>query len=127
MFSDYVFKWLDNALDMGLSEQDYWSMTLAEFDRFVASQRRIKERDAQEKAYYDWVLGDLIGRSISRIYGANNRYPKIYEAYPTIYSKEEMERKEQERKTELSALRLQEFAKSFNEKKNKKEVESNCE
>lgn len=100
-------------------------MTLAEFDRFVESQRRIKDREAKEKAYYDWVLGDLIGRSMGRIYSANNHYPKIYEAYPTIYDKEEMERKEQERRDELSALRLQEFLKSFNEKKNKKkEVES---
>lgn len=80
----------------------------------------------KEQAFFDYVLGDLVGRSMARVYGANNQYPKIYDAYPSLYNKEEMERKDMERRTELSALRLQEFLKSFNDNKNKKkEVELN--
>jgi hypothetical protein len=99
-------------------------MTLAELQRAFESKRRIALAEAKEKAMYDYILGDLIGRSVARIYNQSNSYPKLYEAYPSVYDKEEMERAEQQKRDELSALRLQEFLKSFNEKKNKKkEVE----
>lgn len=105
---------------MGLTESDFWNMTLAEFDRYVDSKRRLKEQELQEKAYFDWVLGDLIGRSVARVYSEKAKYPDICDAYPAIYKKEEVERKRQEEQTRLSALRLQEFAEAF--KKRKEEV-----
>lgn len=105
---------------MGLTEYDFWNMTLAEFDRFVESKRRLKEQELQEKAYFDWTLGDLIGRSFARVYSAKATYPAIYEAYPAIYKKEVVEAKQMEERTKLSALRLQEFAEAF--KKRKEEV-----
>lgn len=124
MFSDNIDKYLESALDFGLRESEFWDMTLLEFQNFLDSKTRCQKAQQQEKATYDYILADLIGRSMARIYNSSNKYPEIYEAYPTLFSKEEMERKEQERRTELSALRLQEFLKSFNEKKNKKkEVE----
>lgn len=63
---------------------------------------------------YDYILGDLIGRSVARTFSQGNSYPKVYEAYPSIFNKEEMERAEQQRRDELSALKLKEFAESFN-------------
>lgn len=120
LFEEHVYKWLDSALDMGLTEYDFWNMTIGEFDRYVESQRRLKEQELREKAFFDWTLGDLIGRSISRIYSAQSHYPEIYEAYPSIYKKEDIEQKRQEERDRLSALRLQEFADAF--KKRKEEV-----
>ena len=102
---------------MGLTEFDFWNMTLAEFDRYVDSRHRIKEMELQEKAYFDWVLGDLVGRSMARIYSASAKYPDITEAYPAIYKKDEVERKRQEERDKLSALRLQQFAEAFNKRK----------
>lgn len=125
MFSDYIFKWLENALDLGLTEQEFWEMTLAEFDRVVASRRRVQEREAKEKATYDYILGDLIGRSIARVFDSNNRYPEIYEAYPAFFDKEKIEEQRQEKQQELSAQRFMAFAESFNKKFAEKEGKDN--
>lgn len=123
MFSEKVENYLANALDIGLREHEFWDMTLAELTNYFESFKRRQKTDQQEKATFDYILGDLIGRSIARVYNADNTYPKIYEIYPTLFDKEEMEQAEFNRRMELSALKLQEFTKSFNEKFMKKEVE----
>ena len=119
MFSNIVYRVLNNALDYGISELDFWSMTLAELNRAVESKKRIQKIEAQEKAYYDYVLGDLIGRSIARIHSSSNRYPPIPEVYPNLFESEAVEEKIQEKKDELSVLRFKQFAQSYNAKYNK--------
>lgn len=119
MFSDYIYKWLDNALDIGIKEQDFWNMTLAEFDRYLESYKRTQKRKAQEKATMDYVLGELIGRSIARIYSSSATYPEIAEIYPTLFDSQEIEQKKAEKKAELSALRFKQFANFHNSKINK--------
>ena len=47
---DYVYLWLANALDYGISEQEFWEMTLAELERAIESKRRVEKQRAQEKA-----------------------------------------------------------------------------
>lgn len=125
LFSDHIEHWLENALDLGLTEHEFWNMTLAEFDRYVASRRRVQEREAKEKATFDYILGDLIGRSVSRLFDAKNKYPEIYDAYPTFFEKEIIERQRQERLDELSAQRFMAFAESFNNKFAKEEGKDN--
>lgn len=120
-----MFNWLENALDFGLTEHDFWNMTLAEFDRFVSSKRRIQEREAKERASFDYILGDLIGRSLARVYNSSNTYPEIYEAYPAFFEKEKIEEQRQERQDELSAQRFMAFAESFNKKIAEKEGNDN--
>ena len=41
---------LNNALDYGISEHDFWNMTFAELDRLVASKKRMEKYEAKEKA-----------------------------------------------------------------------------
>ena len=48
MFHDYIFNWLETALDYGISEFDFWNMTLAELDRAIASKRRMEKIRAQD-------------------------------------------------------------------------------
>lgn len=98
-------------------------MTFGEFDRFLESKRRVQKAELQRQANFDYILGDLIGRSIARIYNSSNEYPEIYEVYPEIFEKEKIEEARQERTLELSALRLKEFATSFNKNKKLKEGE----
>lgn len=120
-----MFKWLESALDSGLTEREFWEMTLAEFDRFIDSRRRVQEREAKEKATYDYILGDLIGRSIARVYSSSNSYPEIYDAYPALFDREIIEEQRQERQNELSAQRFMAFAESFNKKFAEKEGKDN--
>lgn len=91
-------------------------MTLAEIERHIESKKRMQKLEAQEKASYDYILADLIGRSIARLQSSSNRFPDIAETYPTIFDNKEIQEKKQEKKTELSALRFKLFADSYNAK-----------
>lgn len=127
MFSDRVYKWLENALDLGLSEHEFWNMTLAELERYIDSKKRVMKVEAQERATYDYILGDLIGRSIARVYSSSAKYPEIYDVYPTVFDKEKIEDAKRERTMELSALRFKQFAESFNKQFAEKEAKANNE
>lgn len=91
-------------------------MTIAELNRAVESKKRCQKREAQEKASFDYILADLIGRSVARIHSSSNQLPKIYEVYPGLFEGVEVEDKIQEKKDELSALRFKQFADSYNNK-----------
>jgi hypothetical protein len=109
---------LDNALDMGISELDFWTMTIGEINRLFNSKMRVKKIESQEKAIQNYILGDLIGRSMARIYSSSATYPQIYEVYPSLFNKDEIEQERQKRITEESIQRLKQFAESFNKRKN---------
>lgn len=124
MISDYIYKWLENSLDFGISEQDFWNMTLAELERAIESKRRVDKLKAQEKASFDYILADLIGRSIARVHSSANKMPEIGEVYPTLFDSEEIKQKKQEKKAELSALRFKLFANAYNDKFKKEAANS---
>ena len=114
--SSHIYKWLDNALDAGITEQEFWNMTLGELDRAVASKHRMIKAKAQEKASFDYILADLIGRSVARVHSSANTMPDISEVYPSLFDSKEIEEARQEQKDKLSALRFELFAKSHNDK-----------
>lgn len=87
-------------------------MTFAEIDRAIEAKQKAEKR----KATFDYILADLIGRSVARVHNAANKMPTLAEAYPTLFSAEVEEEKLQEQKDELSAIRFELFAKSFNER-----------
>lgn len=120
-------KWLEVALDAGISERDFWVMTFAELERELLARQRQKKREAQERASYNYILGDLIGRSIARIYSSSAKYPKISEVYPTLFDSQEIIEKKQEQKNKLSALRFKQFAQSYNNRFNKVVAKDNDE
>lgn len=116
LFSNSIYSWLDAALDMGIEEKDFWDMTFAEIERKLDSYRRVQKQKKQEKASFDYILAELIGRSVARVYHSNNTMPDIATAYPTLFNSKEVEEQKQNRKDELSALRFKQFAQSFNSK-----------
>lgn len=116
MFCNSIYEWLEAALDIGIKENEFWNMTYAEIDRAIESYKRVKERNDREKASYDYILADLIGRSISRVYNSSNKMPAISEAYPNLFSSEEEQAAIQQKKQELSVVRFQAFAHSFNKR-----------
>lgn len=117
LFEKYVYKWLEIALDYGIDETNYWNMTLAEVIRAIESKKRQQKQQAQERASYDYILADLIGRSVSRIYSNSTRLPQIYEVYPTLFDGVEMEEQKQQKQMEISAIRFKLFAQSYNKKR----------
>jgi hypothetical protein len=99
-------------------------MTIAELERLIEAKKKIKLREDKERASFDYRLGELIGRSIARIYSSSAKYPAIEEAYPSLFNSEELEEEKEKRLAELSALRFRQFADAFNKKqKNNKEVD----
>lgn len=109
-----MYQWLENAMYYGISESDFWNMTLAEINRAVDVKRKIQKEELQTRASMDYVLADLIGRSIARLHSSSAKMPTLADAYPSLFEKEEVEEKIQEKKDELSSLRFKQFAQSFN-------------
>lgn len=91
-------------------------MTIAELQRAFASRHRVKKAEAQQRATYDYILADLIGRSVSRIYNSSNKLPDIGEVYPTLFDLQEIEDKRAAKKAEMSAIRFRQFAETHNKK-----------
>lgn len=101
---------------MGISERDFWDMTLGELDRAIASYKRREKDRAQEQASFDYILADLIGRSIGRLYSSSTKIPEISEAYPSLFDSEEVKAQKAKKNAELSALRFKQFANFHNKK-----------
>lgn len=88
-------------------------MTLAELERAFKSKERVAKIEQQKQASFDYILADLVGRSVARLYNSSNKLPAIEEAYPSLFNAKEMA---QNRKTQLSVLRLRQFAQNHNKK-----------
>lgn len=89
-------------------------MSLAELMRFIESKERIQKQELQRQASMDYILADLVGRSISRIYNSANKMPTLEDAYPNLFDKQVLEEERANRQDEVSALRFKMFANSFN-------------
>ena len=94
-------------------------MTLNEIKRAIESKQRVEKRKQQERASFDYILADLIGRSVARAFSNANKIPDIATVYPTLFNSEEIQQKQQEEKNKLSALRFRQFAQAYNKKFNK--------
>lgn len=107
---------LDNALDLGISEQDFWNMTIGELERKVESCNRLEKHRLKERATFDYTLAMLIGRA----FGANEEhpFPDLFDVYPDLFADDVKKKEEDEsaRKAQLSAIRFIQFANSFNKK-----------
>ena len=91
-------------------------MTIAEINRYMQSKRRQIETEERKQATFDYLLADLIGKSISRLYSSANTYPDISAVYPSLFDSKEIEEVKQNKRNELSAIRFKQFANSFNKK-----------
>ena len=92
-------------------------MTYAEITREIESRKRMQIEQAKEKASFDYILADLIGRSIARLHSSSNHLPSIAETYPSLFVAEEIEEQQQEKKDTLSAIRFKQFAEAYNKRK----------
>lgn len=116
---------LENALDYGLHEFDFWDMTISEVNRYVQSKIRVLNIKQKQKANFDYTLANLIGRNIYIVLGGEEKIPPIEEVYPNIFAEEkkELDAKMEEQRMILSALRFKQFA-QYSNNRFKKEVQS---
>lgn len=99
-------------------------MTISEITRMAKSKQRTTITESKERAVFDYLLADLIGKSVSRIYSNSARMPELYEVYPSLFEQEDIEEKKQEQRDTLSALRFKQFAQSYNKRFKKEEAKS---
>lgn len=93
-------------------------MTPGEVIRFIESRNRVRRIEAQEKASYDYILANLIVKGIGITLGSKDTMPPIQDVYPNLFDDltKEHEKKVQQQKAQLSALRFKQFAQSYNNK-----------
>ena len=81
--------------------------------------------EAKRQASNDYILADLIGRSISRVYNSANKMPALYEAYPSLFEKDVEEEKIQKQKDAVSAARFRQFAQLTNKRFEEGKIKNN--
>lgn len=114
---DIAYKLLQPCINLGLDEEKFWDMTVAELQRYCdGALWRIKQR-----ASLDYVLANLIGVSNARLLSSEVKYPSLEEAYPDLFAAE-IEKEKQRIKAEEIAIqnstnRFLEFARRHNAKK----------
>lgn len=118
--TDIAWRLLQPALNLGLSEFDYWNMTVAEVVRYCEGATWRTKTQAQ----LDYVLADLIGASVARLMTSNAKYPPIEQVYPTLFTEEARQAREEEERLRNSTNRFMEWAMRHNAKKRNKGVET---
>lgn len=103
-------------MDVGIKEQEFWNMTCGEVARAIESHNRRYKQESRERACFDYVLADLVGRSISRIHSSSASMPELYECYPSLFESKEIQEQRAEKQAELSAIRFRLFAETHNKK-----------
>lgn len=121
-FEKATVNWLKKALQIGISEKDFWEMTLGELQRLFEAKQEVYKARAKEKAENNYILAGLIGINLSRVFNTSVEIPPIEEVYPNLFDVEQIREEKQNKKQELSVLRFKQFAQTFN-KKFEKEVE----
>lgn len=100
-----------------MTENEFWDLSLGEIARRLESYQRVKKRDQQEKASFDYVQANLIAKLVGKILGDKSETPKIEDVYPTLF-KEEVETEEEpiQSSPEKDAIAFMTFAQQFNKK-----------
>lgn len=89
-------------------------MTLAEVERYFKSRARVMKAQERKQASFDYILADLIGISVGRVFNAKNKIPPIYEVYPQLFTEAEIQKTKAQRDRERFIAGLQQFAQSYN-------------
>jgi hypothetical protein len=91
-------------------------MTFSELTRALSSKKRILKQQAQERASYDYILADLVGRSLGRFFSSSNKFPEVAEAYPSLFNVEQIQEAKAQKQAELNIARFKQFAESHNKR-----------
>ena len=109
-------KLLQPSINLGLDEEKFWEMTMAEINRYIEGATWRMKTQAQ----FDYMLANLIGVSVARIVSKEAEFPSIEKVYPTLFEKELIEQEKQQKAEDIaitnSKNRFLEFALKHNAK-----------
>ena len=77
---------LNTCLTVGISEWDFWQMTVGEIKRYIAAYNQRRKNEEKQIAYNNYILADLIGASVGRLF--KGTFPGIVEVYPSLFEEE---------------------------------------
>lgn len=109
---DYVWGWLEEAMALGIAEEDFWEMTPAELWRAVDAKKAQRDYRMRERAYMDFALANLLSL---RIHGSKE-FPTVEDAYPWLFNDEETKERKAEAQAEAWAAQFRAFADAHNAK-----------
>lgn len=125
-----VVKILDDyllaCLELGLTESQFNSMTLAEVKRYIDTYEKKRTRQLKEQAMIEYITCDLMATSIGRLLSKDVKYPAFIDAFSNLFTKEEIEQFEQEQerqKREATIERLKAMAQAHNDRFKEQETE----
>lgn len=122
MLDDYLLA----CLELGLTESQFNSMTLAEVKRYIDTYEKMRTRQLKEQAMIEYITCDLMATSIGRLLSKDVKYPTFIDAFSNLFTKEEIEQFEEEQaraKREATIERLKAMAQAHNERFEKQETE----
>lgn len=102
----------DYALNANLSENEFWTMTIPEVNRYIKAWGWREKRQQQFAAGTLYQLPTLIAIGILD----GKKYPEIYEVFPSLFDKEEIEEAKRRNELEKSRANFMAWAESFNKK-----------
>lgn len=95
-------------LDMGVSTEMYWQLTLSEMDDIIDSRNRTFEREEKQRIDRLFLLADAISSRISYIFASEeNRVEPIrqWDVYPILFKDEKEKHEEAMQNIELEAYK----------------------
>lgn len=96
---------LQDSINIGLPEQDFWDMTFAEIQRYANGVNYRREQEIKLRAQMDYNLAATIGQFVSCMFSSSSKPPEIYDIYPSLFEREDQ-----------SANNFLKFAEEFNAK-----------
>lgn len=114
-FESHMNNLLEQCMSIGMTEQEFYNSTLSEVTRYVNAHRKQQEYQMQEKAYFDYQLGNLIGLSVARLMSKDAKYPEFEKAYPFLSNSEPKE-VDEAWEMEVHHNKLLEWAEQLNRK-----------
>ena len=110
------------SINLGLNEDKFWDMTVAEINRWIEGATwRLKSQ-----AQFNHILADLIGVSVARVMSSEIEFPTIDKVYPELFAdvvKEEKEKVEDDKQTQKSVNNFLARAMAINKARKAKEDE----
>lgn len=117
--SSLILELLDYAVNIGLDEEKFWTMTIPEVNRAIAAWGWRENRNHIFMTSLCYKLPSLISVAIWE----PKNYPEIYEVFPDLYNKEEIEEQKRKQQIQKDMDVFKAWAESFNKRQEERNTE----